>query len=98
MSLPTVARYQVVSTVAPSITQAVSVADRVHKTLCSFMADHAASAGIFTGKDAETNEPLSGQQHAFTFCEANGRGTRSRTSPSSLRRALTTTRAPRCGD
>ncbi len=70
---PTVARYQIVSTVAPRITQAVSVADRVHKSLCKFMEDHPESAPVFTGKDADTGEPLSGRQHAFIFCEANGK-------------------------
>ncbi|WP_075089183.1 type I-G CRISPR-associated protein Csb2 [Verrucomicrobium spinosum] len=72
-SLPTVARYQVVSNVSPRITQAVSVADRVHKSLCSFMADHPASVIVFSGKNAVTGEPLSGQNHAFIFCEANGK-------------------------
>lgn len=70
---PTVARYQIVSTVAPRITQAVSVADRVHKSLCKFMEEHPESAPVFTGKDAFTGEPLSGQRHAFIFCEANGK-------------------------
>lgn len=68
---PTVARYAVASTVAPRITQAVSVADRVHKSLCSFLPDHSPSAQVFSGKHAD-GKPLPGHQHAHIFCEANG--------------------------
>lgn len=68
---PTVARYAVVSTVAPRITQAVSVADRVHKSLCSFLPKDSPSAQVFSGKDAD-GKPLPGHKHAHIFCEANG--------------------------
>lgn len=65
----TVARYAVVSKVAPSIRQAISVADRVHVTLCSFAGDKRAM--VFTGLDA-SGKPLTDHQHTHIFCEANG--------------------------
>lgn len=65
--LPTVARYAVVSTVAPSITQAISVADRVHKALCS----DKGRAAVFTGL-ADNGKPRDDHAHAHVFCEANG--------------------------
>lgn len=65
--LPTVARYAVVSAVAPSITQAVSVADRVHKALCS----DKGRAAVFTGL-ADNGKPRDDHAHAHIFCEANG--------------------------
>jgi CRISPR-associated protein Csb2 len=67
----TVARYQVVSKVAPSITQAVSVADRVHKALCKWSDQGQGRATVFTGKD-EHDKPMPDHQHAHIFCEANG--------------------------
>ena len=68
----TVARYQVVSKVAPRITQAVSVADRVHKALCKWSDQGQGRATVFTGKD-EHGQPLPDHQHAHIFCEANGK-------------------------
>jgi len=71
-SSPTVARFAVVSNVAPSITQALSIGDRVHATVvkCSD------GAAVFTGTDPETNEPMLGHQHAHIFPEStNHRGT-----------------------
>jgi CRISPR-associated protein Csb2 len=67
--LPTVARYAVVSTVAPRITQTLSVGDRVHRWLCSV--SDGTPAPVFTGLDQAGN-PLAGHRHAHIFPEANG--------------------------
>jgi CRISPR-associated protein Csb2 len=64
---PIVARYTVVSAVLPRITQAISVADRIHKALCSWSEDSL----VFTGKD-EVGQPRTDHTHAHIFCEANG--------------------------
>jgi CRISPR-associated protein Csb2 len=66
-----VARYVVVSTVAPRITQAVSVADRVHDALCKWSDQAVGRAAVFTGLDG-AGKPLPGHLHAHIFCEANG--------------------------
>jgi CRISPR-associated protein Csb2 len=63
----TVARYAVVSTVPPRITQAISVCDRVHKSLCSL----SEKSIVFTGK-YEDGELCTDHEHAHIFCEANG--------------------------
>lgn len=65
----TVARFAIASGVLPRITQAVSVADRFHKTLVSY-ADHRqlADPSIFTGLDAE-KKPLADHQHTHILCE-----------------------------
>ena len=70
-SLPTVARYAVVSTVPPRITQAVSIGDRVHDALCKWSDQGHGRAIVFTGLE-ENGKPRSGHQHAHIFCEANG--------------------------
>lgn len=72
-ALPTVARYSIASTVAPRITEAVSVADRVHRTLCKWSDQGQGPALVFTGKD-EAGEPRTAHDHAHIFCEANGAG------------------------
>jgi len=69
--LPTVARFAVVSTVAPRITQAVSIGDRVHDALCKWSDHDRGSAAVFTGLD-ESGKPRADHQHAHIFCEANG--------------------------
>lgn len=68
---PTVARYAVVSTVAPSITQAISIGDRVHDALCKWSDQGEGRANVFTGLD-ENGRPRTDHQHAHIFCEANG--------------------------
>ena len=68
---PTVARFAVVSAVAPRITQAVSIGDRVHDALCKWSDQGRGRAAVFSGKDAN-GQPLPGHQHAHIFCEANG--------------------------
>ena len=68
---PTVARYAVVSAVSPRITQAVSVANRVHDVLCKWSDKGGGALSVFTGISA-TGKPLEGHGHAHVFCEANG--------------------------
>ncbi len=70
-ALPTVARFAVVSTVAPSIAQAVSIADRVHDALCKWSDQGSGRAGVFTGL-TDDGKPREDHAHAHVFCEANG--------------------------
>jgi CRISPR-associated protein Csb2 len=65
----TVARFAIASSVLPRITQAVSVADRLHKTIVSY-ADRRplVNPGIFTGKGSG-GQPLTDHQHTHIFCE-----------------------------
>jgi len=70
-ALPTVARYAVVSAVAPSIAQAVSIADRVHDALCKWSDQGKGRASVFTGL-GEDGKPRTDHRHAHIFCEANG--------------------------
>jgi len=69
--LPTVARFAVVSTVAPSITQAVSIGDRVHAALCKWSDQGKGRAAVFTGLDND-GKPRTDHAHAHIFCEAKG--------------------------
>jgi CRISPR-associated protein Csb2 len=69
--MPTVARYAVVSTVPPSITKTVSVADRVHDALCKWSDQGKGRASVFTGLN-ENGKPCTDHRHAQIFCEANG--------------------------
>jgi len=69
--LPTVARYAVVSAVAPRIIQAVSIGDRIHDSLCKWSDQDKGRAPVFTGLD-ESGKPRANHQHAHIFCEANG--------------------------
>ena len=68
---PIVARYAVVSAVAPSITTAVSVAARVHDELCKWSDHGKGRATVFTGLDGN-GKPCTDHHHAHIFCEANG--------------------------
>jgi CRISPR-associated protein Csb2 len=68
---PSVARYAVVSAVAPSITQSISVADRVHDALCKWSGHGKGGAAVFTGL-GEKGKPSTDHRHAHIFCEANG--------------------------
>lgn len=65
----TVARFAIASSVLPRITQAVSVADRFHKTLVSY-ADRRQikNPGIFTGLGPD-KQPLADHQHTHIFSE-----------------------------
>lgn len=67
----TVARFAIFSTVLPRITQAISVAERLHQTLAK-RADGKACARVFIGKEAN-GEPLKGHQHTHIFCELGER-------------------------
>jgi CRISPR-associated protein Csb2 len=67
----TVARYAVVSAVAPSITQAVSVADRVHDSLCKLSDQGKGCAAVFAGL-GEDGKPRTDHCHAHILLEANG--------------------------
>lgn len=69
--LPTVARFAIVSTVAPRIINAVSIGDRVHDALCSKSDQGPGRAAVFTGLDTN-DKPLPGHLHAHILCEANG--------------------------
>jgi len=69
--LPTVARYAVVSAVAPRITQAISIGDRVHDALCKWSDHGRGAASVFSGLD-QTGKLLANHEHAHIFCEANG--------------------------
>ncbi len=71
VDLPTMARYAVVSKVAPSITQAVSLADRMHKSLCKWSDRGNGPSPVFTGKESDRS-PRTDHAHASIFCEANG--------------------------
>jgi CRISPR-associated protein Csb2 len=68
---PSVARFAVVSAVAPSITQSVSIADRVHDALCKWSDQGKGRATVFTGL-GEDGKPRTDHRHAHIFCEANG--------------------------
>lgn len=65
--LITVARFAISSAVLPLITQALSVAERLHQTLAK-RADGKACARVFIGKEAN-GEPIKGHQHTHIFCE-----------------------------
>lgn len=70
-ALPTVARYAVVSAVAPSLSQAISVAGRVHDALCKWSDQGKGSAAVFTGLGGD-GKPNTDHRHAHIFCETNG--------------------------
>ncbi len=65
--LPTVARFAIVSDVAPGISQALSIGERVHKSLVKWSDGHP----VFTGKNHDTDIPLDGHVHAFILPETN---------------------------
>jgi CRISPR-associated protein Csb2 len=68
---PTVARFAVASQVLPRLTEALSVAERLHQAL-SHQSD---GATVFTGCDS-TKRPLQGHRHVHILCEThNRRGT-----------------------
>ncbi len=64
--LPKVARYSVAGQVVPLMTDAISLAERIHTALVS----RSGGASVFTGHD-DSGRPLKGHQHAHIFCESN---------------------------
>jgi CRISPR-associated protein Csb2 len=64
---PSVARYAIASAVLPRITQAISVAERVHQSLVKL----SNNAPVFTGRDADGSLAI-GHRHAHIFCESSG--------------------------
>jgi CRISPR-associated protein Csb2 len=70
--LPTVARFALTSKVQPSITQALSLAERFHQTLCSHLRDDEKSPAL-TGLD-ENGAPLTGNDHVYFLPECDEHG------------------------
>ncbi|MHC1595185.1 MAG: type I-G CRISPR-associated protein Csb2 [Methanotrichaceae archaeon] len=71
---PTVARYAVASQAPPRLTDAVSLAERIHVALVS----RSDGSWAFTGCD-DSGRPLKGHGHAHILCESNlglGKGRR----------------------
>lgn len=71
---PTVARFAVASQVPPRLTEAISLAERIHDALVK----RSSGSIAFTGCD-ESRRPLEGHRHAFILSESNlglGRGRR----------------------
>ncbi len=71
-SLPTVARYAVSSNALPRLTDAISLAERIHSALVKY----SDGSTEFTGCD-DSGKPLEGNKHSFILCESNkalGRG------------------------
>lgn len=71
---PTVARFAVASQVPPRLTDAISLAERIHESLVK----RSWGSIVFTGCD-ESGRPLNGHRHAFILSESNlclGRGRR----------------------
>lgn len=71
---PTLARFALASQVPPRLTDSVSLADRIHKTLVS----RTDGSVIFTGCDEE-GKPVKGHNHAYILGESNlalGKGKR----------------------
>jgi len=71
-ALPTVARFAITSSVMPSITDAVSVGDRIHAALCKWSDHGAGRAAVLTGVDEEGRRLSMEHAHAHIFCEATG--------------------------
>ena len=63
---PTVARFAVVSTVPPRITEALSLGERIHRALVARY-----PAPVFTGCDADGQPLAAGHQHAFYLSECD---------------------------
>lgn len=72
--LPTVARFALASQVPPRLTDALSLAERIHLALVS----RSNGSSVFSGCD-ESRRPLEGHMHAHVLCESNlglGKGRR----------------------
>ncbi len=72
--MPTVARFAVAGQAPPRLTDAISLAERLHVALVS----RSDGSSVFTGCD-ESGKPLQGHKHAYILCESNpclGKGRR----------------------
>jgi CRISPR-associated protein Csb2 len=67
-SLPTVARFEVSSSVAPRLTSALHFAERARKALIS----RSDGAAVFTGRRSG-DQRFEGHEHAHIFCESHDR-------------------------
>ena len=63
---PTIARFAVASQVPPRLTDAVSLAEKIHDSLVSI----SEGSGVFIGLD-EHGKPLKGHGHSYIICESN---------------------------
>lgn len=68
---PTVARFKIASAVLPRITEAISVAERIHIDLLSKFKNTKAPE-VLSGRGAD-GSPLKGHRHLYIFCEPCGR-------------------------
>jgi CRISPR-associated protein Csb2 len=71
---PTLARFAVASQVPPRLTDAIFLAEKIHRTLVSY----SNGSPVFTGCD-ESGKPLEGHRHAHILSESNiglGKGRR----------------------
>ena len=64
---PTIARFAVASAVRPNLKHALSLAERVHKSLVKW----SDGEKVFSGCDDE-GKPLENHQHAYVLCESSG--------------------------
>jgi len=67
----TVARFAVSSVVLPRITDAVSVAERIHQALLARFKDNGPPPPVLSGRDP-AGQPMEGHRHVHIFCESNG--------------------------
>ncbi len=63
---PTVARFAVASNVPPRLTDAISIADRIHTTLVKISKGMPTISGV-----DEKGVPLKGHKHVYILCESN---------------------------
>lgn len=67
----TVARFAVSSAVLPRITDAISLAERVHQALLARFKDKGSPPQLLSGRDT-AHRPLQGHRHLFIVAEPNG--------------------------
>lgn len=72
-SLPTVARYTIVSSVVPPLTEAVAISERVRQALMARSRDETDTpASVFSGHRNEEGKGANDHRHAHYVPEANG--------------------------
>lgn len=69
---PSVARFALVSKVPPAITEALSLGERFHQTLCSLI-PKGQNSRILTGCE-DDGTPLTGNEHTYFLPECNAHG------------------------